>query len=81
MHMGHRDMGPTWDPLLPDFQYDSHISLNNSYSNNSTLNEYEFDCYDYMRFGLMCIWDILTWDPLRELDCLLISSFITVWYL
>ena len=42
---------------MPDFQYDSHISLNNSCSNNSTLNEYEFDCYDYilMRLGLMCM--------------------------
>ena len=39
--MGLPDMGPTWDPLGPNFHYDIHISLNNSCSNKSTLNEYE----------------------------------------
>ena len=34
-------MGPTWDPLGPNFHYDIHISFNNSCSNKSTLNEYE----------------------------------------
>ena len=41
MHMGRPDMGPTWDPLAPNFHYDFHISFNISCSNNSTLNEYE----------------------------------------
>ena len=41
MHMGHPDMGPTWDPLVPNFHYDFHISFNNSCTNNSTQNEYE----------------------------------------
>ena len=65
VHMGRPDMGPTWDPLVPDFQYDFRISFNNSSSILSTLNEYESECYDYilMRFGWMCTWDILTWDP------------------
>ena len=39
--MGRRDMGPTWDPLVPNFHYDFHISFDNSFSNSSTLNEYE----------------------------------------
>ena len=41
MHMGRPDMGPTWDPLVPNFPYDFHISFNISCINNSTLNEYE----------------------------------------
>ena len=41
MHMGHPDMGPTWDPLMPDCQCDFHISFNNLCSNHSTLNESE----------------------------------------
>ena len=41
MHMGRPDMGPTWDPLVPNFRYDFHNFLNNSCTNNSTLNEYE----------------------------------------
>ena len=41
MHMGNPDMGPTWDPLGTNFHYDFHISFNNSYTNISTLNEYE----------------------------------------
>ena len=43
MHMGHPDMGPTWDPLVLDFQYDFHISFNNSGSNHSALNECEYE--------------------------------------
>ena len=39
--MGCPDMGPTWDPLGPNFRYDFDISFNNSCSDNSTLNEYE----------------------------------------
>ena len=46
MHMGHPGMGPTWDPLVPDFQYDFHIIFNNSCSIHSPLNEYESECYD-----------------------------------
>ena len=46
VHTGHPDMGPTLDPLGPDFQYDFHISFSNSCSNNSTLNEYESECQD-----------------------------------
>ena len=45
-HMGRPDMGPTWDSLLPDFQYDFHISFNNSYSIHSTINEYESEYYE-----------------------------------
>ena len=41
MHVGHPDMEPTWDTLVPDFHYDFHISFNNSCSNNSTLNVYK----------------------------------------
>ena len=41
VHMGRPDMGPTWDPLVPDFHYDFHISFNNSSSNISKLNVYE----------------------------------------
>ena len=44
--MGHSDMGPTWDTLVADFQYDFHISFNNSCSIYSTLNEYESAYYD-----------------------------------
>ena len=45
MHMGRPDMGPTWDPLVPNFHYDFYISFNNLCSNHSTLNEYilEYD--------------------------------------
>ena len=46
MHMGRPDMGPTWDPLVPDFQYDFRISFNYSCSIHFTLNEYESECYD-----------------------------------
>ena len=65
MHMGRPDLGPTWDPLVPNFLYDSHISFNNSCSNLCTQNEYESEYYKYilMKFVWMCIWDILTWDP------------------
>ena len=45
MHMGHPDMGPTWDPLGLDFHYDFHISFNNPCSNHSTLNKYESEYY------------------------------------
>ena len=41
VHMGRSDMGPTWDPLVPNFHYDFHISFNNSCTNNFSLNEYE----------------------------------------
>ena len=41
VHMGRPDMGPSWDPLVPDFQYNFNISINNSCSNHSTLNVYE----------------------------------------
>ena len=41
MHMGRPNMGPTWDPLVPNFYHDFHISFNNSCTNNPTLNEYE----------------------------------------
>ena len=41
VHMGRPDMGPTWDPLVPNFHYYFHISFNNSRSNHSRLNEYE----------------------------------------
>ena len=41
VHMGCPDMGPTWDPLGPNFHYDFNISFNNSCSNLCTLNEYE----------------------------------------
>ena len=69
--MGRPDMGPTWDPLVPNFHYDFHISFNNSCTNNSTLNEYESEYNNYIltRLGWMCIWDILTWDPLGTHLC------------
>ena len=69
--MGRPDMGPTWDPLGTNFHYDFHISFNNSYTNISTLNEYEskYNNYILMRFGWMCIWDVLTWDPLGTHLC------------
>ena len=38
--MGHPNMGPTWDPPMPDFQYDFHVSFNSSCRNHSTLNEH-----------------------------------------
>ena len=41
VYMGRPDMGPTRDPLGTNFQYDFHISFNNSYTNISTLNVYE----------------------------------------
>ena len=41
VHTGHLDIGPTLVPLGPDFQYDIHISFNNSCSNNLTLNKHE----------------------------------------
>ena len=41
MHMEHPEMGPIWDPLVPNFHYDFHISFDNSCTNKSTLNEYE----------------------------------------
>ena len=41
VYMGGPDMGPTWDPLVPDFHYNFHISFNNSCSNISALKEYE----------------------------------------
>ena len=31
----------TWDPLVPNFHHDFHISFNNSCSNSSILNECE----------------------------------------
>ena len=63
--MGHPDMGPTWDPLGPNFHYNFHISFNNSCSIPSTLNEYESEYNNQIltRFGWICIWDVLTWDP------------------
>ena len=63
--MGRPDMGPTWDPLGPNFHYDFHISFNNSFSIPSTLNEYESEYNNQIltRFGWICIWDVLTWDP------------------
>ena len=41
VHMGRPDMGPTWDPIVQDFQFNFHISFNNLCSNYSTLNEPE----------------------------------------
>ena len=41
VHIGRPDMGPTWDPLVPTFHYDFHISVNNSCTTNFSLNEYE----------------------------------------
>ena len=29
VHMGRPDMGPTWDPLVPNFHYDFYISFYN----------------------------------------------------
>ena len=71
VHMGRPDMGPTWDPLVPNFRYDFHISFNNSCSFHSTFNEYESEYNNYIltRFGWMCIWDVLTWDPLGTHLC------------
>ena len=71
MHMGRPDMGPTWDPFVLNFRYDFHISFNNSCSFHSTFNEYEFEYNNYIltRFGWMCIWDVLTWDPLGTHLC------------
>ena len=74
VHMGRPDMGPTWDPFVPNFQYDFHICFNNSCSNHSTLNEYESEHYNniLMIFVWMCIWDISTWDPFgTHLDSLI----------
>ena len=34
-------LGPTWDPLGPNYHYDFHISFVNSCTNKSTLSEYE----------------------------------------
>ena len=39
--MGCPDMGPTWDPLVPNFHYDFNISFNNICTNNFSQNEYE----------------------------------------
>ena len=71
VHMGRPDMGPTWDPLVPNFRYDFHISFNNSCTNNSTLNEYESEYNNYIltKFGWICIWDLLIWDPLGTHLC------------
>ena len=69
--MGRPNMGPTWDPLVPNFNYNFHISFNNSRSNHSRLNEYESEYNNKIltRFGWMCIWDVLTWDPLGTHLC------------
>ena len=69
--MGRPDMGPTWDPLVPNFHCDFHTSFNNSCSNLCIPNEYESEYLDWiwMKFGLTCIWDILTWDPLGTHLC------------
>ena len=66
-------MGTTWDPLVPNLYYDYHISFKISCSNNSTVNEYESEYNNYIltRFGWMCIWDVLTWDPLGTHLCLI----------
>ena len=41
VHMGRPDMGPTWDPFVPNFHYNFHISFNNSCTTHFSLNEYE----------------------------------------
>ena len=41
LQMGHPDVGPTWDPLVPNCYHDFHIFFNNPCTNDSTLNEYE----------------------------------------
>ena len=63
-------MGPTWDPLGPNFCYDFHISFDNSCSNNSTLYKHESE-YKIIDFDKILM-DVHmgrsdmgpTWDPL-----------------